>query len=77
MTSFTPQLTALVIGLAAVVGASVAVSLGHIDSSTYIAVVAAFGGVGVGAGVHAAGTTTGVAAANGANTPATPAQPLA
>jgi hypothetical protein len=64
----TTQLTALVIGLAAVVGASVAVCLGHIDQSTYIAVVAAFGGVGVGAGVHAAGVNTGTASGGDAVT---------
>lgn len=52
------QLSALAIGLAAVVGASVAVSLGHIDTATYIAVVSSFGGVGVGAGIHAAGVNT-------------------
>jgi hypothetical protein len=66
----TPQLTALAVGLVAIVGASVAVCLGHIDPSTYIAVVASFGGVGVGAGVHAAGTTSGAAVANGTS-PAT------
>ena len=61
----TPQITALAIGLAAIVGASVAVCLGHIDAPTYIGIVSAFGGVGVGAGVHAAGTTTGAAVSNG------------
>ena len=51
MTAFGPFL----IGLAAVIGASVAVCLGHIDSATYIALVGPVAGVGVGAGVHAAG----------------------
>ena len=60
----TPQLTALALGVVALVGASVAVCLGHIDASTYIAIVASFGGVGVGAGVHQAGTVTGVEAVN-------------
>ncbi|TMC48763.1 MAG: hypothetical protein E6J20_18515 [Chloroflexi bacterium] len=50
------QLGAYVLGLAAIVGATVAVSLGKIDAPTYVSIVVAFGGVGVGAGVHAAGT---------------------
>ena len=49
-----------VIGLAAVIGATVAVCLGHIDSATYIAIIGPIAGVGVGAGVHAQGVTTGV-----------------
>lgn len=69
MPSVTPQVSALVLGLAAVVGASVAVCLGHIDPPTYIAVVASFGGVGVGAGVLHAGAVTGAQVANGAPTP--------
>ena len=64
--TITPQLTALALGAIALVGSSVAVCLGHIDASTYIAIVASFGGVGVGAGVHQAGTVTGVEAVNGA-----------
>ncbi len=59
-----PVGTAL-IGLAATVGATVAVCLGHIDSATYIAIIGPLAGVGVGAGIHAAGTTSGVAITNG------------
>lgn len=62
MGGITPQLTALVIGTTAIVGASVAVCLGHIDAATYIGVVSAFGGVGVGAGVLHAGVTAAVSA---------------
>ena len=71
----TPQLTALALGAIALVGASVAVCLGHIDASTYIAIVASFGGVGVGAGVHQAGTVTGVEAANSTTQPPPPGAP--
>ena len=49
------QLYALLIGLTTVVGATVAVCTGHIDPTTFIALVGPVGGVGVGAGVHAAG----------------------
>lgn len=54
----TPQLTALLVGLAGVIGATVAVCLGHIDAPTYIGVVGPVLGVGVGAGIHAAGVDT-------------------
>lgn len=56
MTQTFTQLGAYALGLAAIIGATVAVCLGKIDAPTYIGVVVAFGGVGVGAGVHAAGT---------------------
>lgn len=48
-----------VIALAAIVGATVAVCLGHIDSSTYSAIVG--GGLtgGIGVGAHAAGVKQG------------------
>lgn len=65
MNNVTPQLTALVLGTVAIVGSSIAVCLGHIDPSTYVAIVAAFGGIGVGAGVNHAGTVTGAQVANG------------
>ena len=51
------QLGAFALGIVGIVGATVAVCLGHIDAPTYIAVVGPVLGVGVGAGVHAAGTT--------------------
>jgi hypothetical protein len=57
MASTVTQLGAYALGLAAVVGATVAVCLGKIDAPTYVSIVVAFGGVGVGAGVHAAGTS--------------------
>lgn len=71
MTSSTlTQISTTLIGLAAVVGATVAVCLGHIDTSTYVAIVGPLAGIGVGAGVHAAGTNTGLQTANGAKTTA-------
>ncbi len=63
------------IGVAAVVGASVAVCLGHIDSATFIAIVGPLAGVGVGAGIHTAGVTSGVVASNGHTPPASAPQP--
>lgn len=60
----TPQLTALLVGLAGVIGATVAVCLGQIDAPTYIGVVGPVLGVGVGAGVHASGANI----ANGTST---------
>lgn len=65
-----PQTLTLLIGLASVVGATVAVCLGHIDQSTYIAIVAAVGGVGLGAGVHAAGVNTSTSSGGTAGTSA-------
>lgn len=51
------QLGGLAIALTAVIGATVAVCLSKIDAPTYVAIVTVFGGVGVGAGVHAAGVS--------------------
>lgn len=56
MSTTVTQLGAYALGLAAVIGATVSVCLGKIDAPTYVSIVVAFGGVGVGAGVHAAGT---------------------
>lgn len=47
-----------VVALAAIAGATVAVALGKIDGQTYSSIVAGFGGVAVGAGIHAAGVST-------------------
>lgn len=58
-TWFNAQLGAFVLALAGVIGATVAVCLGHIDQSTYIALVGPILGVGVGAGVHANGVVSG------------------
>lgn len=58
MTNMT-ALTGGAIALAAIIGATVAVCLGHIDSSTYSAIVG--GGLtgGIGVGAHAAGVKQG------------------
>lgn len=58
MAWFNAQLGAFVLALAGVIGATVAVCLGHIDQATYIALVGPILGVGVGAGVHANGVQT-------------------
>jgi len=44
------------LGALGVIGATVAVCMGKIDAPTYIGIVGPVLGVGVGAGVHAAGT---------------------
>lgn len=59
------QAGAIGIAFVAIVGAVVAVCLGKIDSSTFVAVLTAFGGFGAGAGVHAAGVTSGSAESGG------------
>lgn len=51
------QLYGLVLGALGIVGANVAVCLDKIDAPTYIGIVGTVLGVGVGAGVHAAGTS--------------------
>lgn len=51
----TSVVTAALVAVIAIAGATVAVCLGHIDSSTYAAIVAGFGGAGVGVGAHSAG----------------------
>lgn len=51
-----PLIFSGVVAVCAIAGATVAVCLGHIDASTYSAIVAGFGGAGVGVGAHAAGT---------------------
>jgi len=52
-----PALIGGVIALAAIVGATVAVCLGHIDAGAYTGLVGVALGGGVGAGAHAAGVT--------------------
>jgi hypothetical protein len=57
-----PNLAALqttIIGVVAVVGATVAVCLGHISEATYFAVVGPLAGAGVGAGLVTHGVNTG------------------
>lgn len=51
-----PLVTSAVVALVAIAGATVAVCLGHIDASTYAAIVAGVTGASVGVGAHAAGT---------------------
>jgi len=46
-----------VVALAAIAAATVAVSLGKIDGEAFVALVSAFGGLGAGAGAHAAGAS--------------------
>lgn len=46
------------LAIVGVIGATVAVCLGHIDAETYIALVGPVVGAGVGVGAHAAGVTT-------------------
>ena len=56
MSASVPLIVGAVVAVVAIVAATVAVSLGKIDSSTYAAIVGTFGGAGVGVGAHAAGT---------------------
>lgn len=56
MSSVGPLLVSACVAIVAIAAATVAVSLGKIDASTYSAIVGAFGGAGVGGGLHAAGT---------------------
>lgn len=54
--SVVPLIVSAVIAVFAIAAATVAVSLGKIDASTYSTIVAVFGGAGFGVGAHAAGT---------------------
>ena len=56
MQAFLAQLGVTLIAVAGIAGATVAVSLGKIDGQTYAAIVSGVLGIGLGAGVHAAGT---------------------
>ncbi len=51
-----PLVVSAVVAIVAICGATVAVTLGHIDASTYAAIVAGVTGASVGVGAHAAGT---------------------
>lgn len=53
------QVGAILIALAAIISATVAVTTGHIDTATYIAIVGPVAGVGVGIGAHSAGVASG------------------
>jgi hypothetical protein len=46
-----------IVAVVAVIGATVAVSLGKITGEAYIAIVGAFGGAGAGAAAHSAGSS--------------------
>lgn len=56
MQTFLAQLGVTLIALAGIAGATVAVSLGKIDAQSYVGIVSGVIGIGLGAGVHAAGT---------------------
>lgn len=52
-------LTGAIVTVVVVVGATVAVCLGHIDAGTFAGIVGAGLGGGIGAGAHAAGVKQG------------------
>jgi len=54
----TPILLSAIVSLVAVVGATVALVLGHITASDYLALVGPIVGVSVGVGAHAAGVSS-------------------
>lgn len=47
------------VAIVAIIGATIAVCLGNIDAGAYAGIVGAFGGIGAGAGAHAAGVKQG------------------
>lgn len=47
------------VAIVAIVCATVAVCLGHIDGAGFTGIIGAFGGIGAGAGAHAAGVKQG------------------
>lgn len=63
--TYVTQLTGLALGALGIAGATVAVCLGKIDAPTYIGIVGPVLGIGVGAGVHAAGTSVPTASVGG------------
>lgn len=56
--TYLPLITSALVTVAIVAAASVALALGHIDGSTFSAIVAGFGGAGVGTAAHAAGVAS-------------------
>jgi hypothetical protein len=52
-------IAALALGLAGITAATVAVCLGKIDAASFTAIVSGVLGVGLGAGAHAQGVTSG------------------
>jgi hypothetical protein len=54
-----PGVLGAAIAIVAIIGATVAVCLGHIDGSAFTGIVAGVGGGGLGAGAHAAGVKQG------------------
>ena len=66
MSSAYAWLGTLVIGVAAIAGATVAVALGHIDGQSYTGLVSGVVGVGLGVGAHATGVSSGNPPAGGA-----------
>lgn len=51
--------TSATVSIVAIVGATVALCLGHIDGGAFAGIVGGLGGVGAGVGAHAAGVRTG------------------
>lgn len=54
----TPIILSAVVAVTAIVAATTALILGHIQSSDFLAIVGAFGGTAVGVGAHAAGVSS-------------------
>lgn len=54
-----PGVVGAAVAVVAIIAATVAVCLGAIDGGAYAAIVAGFGGIGAGAGAHAAGVRQG------------------
>lgn len=57
MSAYITQLGAVLLGLAGVAAATTAVCLGKIDAQSFTAIISGVLGIGLGAGVHAAGTS--------------------
>lgn len=70
----TPTIMGFGVAVVAIISATVAVGLGHIDSQTYATIVGAALGGGLTFGAHASGVTSGAASAAAA-TPAAPSPP--
>jgi hypothetical protein len=54
----TSSLGTLILAVVVVVSTTVALCLGHIDSQTFLGIIGAITGLGMGAGIHAAGVAT-------------------
>lgn len=56
MSAAVPLIVSGAVAVVAIAGSTVAVCLGHIDASTFAAIVGGVTGAGIGVGAHAAGT---------------------